>query len=471
MMECDTEHARGHGTTPRASALAGVTDRSRAVMSRAAFLEDTDRLIGPGRDRREAPWDLFRAWLLDSDRLLERVWGRMDRYHLAWLNVGRDWAPPGSDLDEAGTARFIAEVASAKVAVLRTMRVSVERRLANLCDEDEEDGDRRQVSSIAPGGLAAVLAHPDDESIGSPARWPWRTMPARRAAAGRHPRRGGNAERRPDPTWRHPRGGDALRGATIGMDEVTVVDGTPTAPSPRSPSTLVDEIAVWLADRRPEAVITFGAHGVTNDADHVVVGAATRWAVERLAESGRLRTPCTWSRPSSVPAAATTSPRRRGPPATGSRSPNVAGRKLAALACHASQTDIAEEISELRAALDRDGVDLRGLYRVRPPCRAAPDLLLAAGLAPRRGEACREVRGNTKGSVRILVLNWSAMTIDSNLAKVDEVMTALYDIHDPEIGMSIVDLDLIKNVEIGGRRRPPRSRWCSPRRSARGPVS
>jgi metal-sulfur cluster biosynthetic enzyme len=28
-------------------------------------------------------------------------------------------------------------------------------------------------------------------------------------------------------------------------------------------------------------------------------------------------------------------------------------------------------------------------------------------------------------------------------------MTALYDIHDPEIGMSIVDLDLIKNVEIG----------------------
>ena len=41
------------------------------------------------------------------------------------------------------------------------------------------------------------------------------------------------------------------------------------------------------------------------------------------------------------------------------------------------------------------------------------------------------------------------MTIDSNLGKVDEVMTALYDIQDPEIGMSIVDLDLIKAVEIG----------------------
>ena len=40
------------------------------------------------------------------------------------------------------------------------------------------------------------------------------------------------------------------------------------------------------------------------------------------------------------------------------------------------------------------------------------------------------------------------MTIESNLGKVDEVMTALYDIHDPEIGMSIVDLDLIKAVEL-----------------------
>jgi metal-sulfur cluster biosynthetic enzyme len=46
------------------------------------------------------------------------------------------------------------------------------------------------------------------------------------------------------------------------------------------------------------------------------------------------------------------------------------------------------------------------------------------------------------------------MTIDSNLAKVDEVMTALYDIYDPEIGMSIVDLDLIKHVELGTDGKP-----------------
>ena len=113
----------------------------RTVMSRRAFLEATDRLIADGERLTTDPdWNLFRVWLLNSDELLERVWGRMDRYHLAWLNVGRDSAPSGSDLDDAGTARFIAEVASAKVAVLRTMRVAVATRgWRNLSDEDEED--------------------------------------------------------------------------------------------------------------------------------------------------------------------------------------------------------------------------------------------------------------------------------------------------------------------------------------------
>ena len=110
-------------------------------MSRRQFLEQTDELIAEGDALVATPhWELFRAWLLNSDELLERVWGRMDRYHLAWLNVGRDSAPSGSDLDEAGTARFIAEVASAKVTVLRTMRVAVAKRgWRNLSDEDEED--------------------------------------------------------------------------------------------------------------------------------------------------------------------------------------------------------------------------------------------------------------------------------------------------------------------------------------------
>jgi hypothetical protein len=114
-------------------------------MSRRAFFVATDRLIATGDALLADPdWNGFRMWLLNSDELLERVWGRMDRYHLAWLNVGRGSAPTGSDLDEAATRRFIVEVASAKLAVLRTMRASVERQGWTLLgDDDDEDEEQR----------------------------------------------------------------------------------------------------------------------------------------------------------------------------------------------------------------------------------------------------------------------------------------------------------------------------------------
>lgn len=120
-------------------------------MTRPEFLELTDRLVAEG-DRLVADpdWNRFRLWLLNSDELLERVWGRMNRYHLAWLNVGRDSAPPGSPLDEAGTARFIAEVASAKLAVLRTMRTSVARHPTPLLAEEPGSGGR---ASRPPRGI------------------------------------------------------------------------------------------------------------------------------------------------------------------------------------------------------------------------------------------------------------------------------------------------------------------------------
>jgi hypothetical protein len=109
-------------------------------MSRTAFLAATDELVATGDQLIDAPdWDRFREWLLASDRLLERVWGRMDRYHLAWLNVGRGSAPPGSTLDETETHRFIAEVASGKLAVLRTMRVTVEKQGWTLLSDEPDD--------------------------------------------------------------------------------------------------------------------------------------------------------------------------------------------------------------------------------------------------------------------------------------------------------------------------------------------
>jgi len=115
-------------------------------MPRVAFLAATDALIATGDALVVDPsWDRFRHWLIESDALLERVWGRMDRYHLAWLNVGRGSAPPGSSLDDEGTRRFIVEVASGKLAVLRTMRTTVERQgWTLLSDDDADDHDRTE---------------------------------------------------------------------------------------------------------------------------------------------------------------------------------------------------------------------------------------------------------------------------------------------------------------------------------------
>lgn len=117
-----------------------MSERPVTVMSRGDFLRATDELVAAGDALLESPdWDRFRDWLMTSDALLERVWGRMDRYHLAWLNVGRDSAPPGSSLDDDGVRRFIGEVVSGKLAVLRTMRGAVERQgWVLLADDDEE---------------------------------------------------------------------------------------------------------------------------------------------------------------------------------------------------------------------------------------------------------------------------------------------------------------------------------------------
>lgn len=224
------------------------------------------------------------------------------------------------------------------------------------------------------GGLAAVLAHPDDESFGCAGAL------ALAHDAGRVVRllvvtRGeaGTPEGAEDPAFADVRE-DELRCAAgkIGFTEVTVLEDYPDGGVADLPfAQLVDDIATWLADRRPDAVITFGPHGITGHPDHVVVGSATRWAVERLAESGL------------APHAVYVIAPVFGPGATrydlsaeeGAASHRiditaVAERKVAALACHASQPDAVAESIEVQAALDRDGVLYEGYNRVRPPVPA-----------------------------------------------------------------------------------------------------
>jgi LmbE family N-acetylglucosaminyl deacetylase len=220
------------------------------------------------------------------------------------------------------------------------------------------------------GGLAAVLAHPDDESFGCAgalalahdAGRAVRLLVATRGEAG-------TPDGMPDDGF-GARREDELRCAAvkIGFDEVTLLDGHPDGSLADGPfSQLVDEVALWLSDRRPEAVITFGAHGVTGHPDHVVIGSATRWAVERLAEQGIA--------PNAVYVIAPVfGPGRQRydlSPEEGAATHRiditpVAERRIAALECHASQPDARQEAVDLRAALERDGIIHEGYTRVRP---------------------------------------------------------------------------------------------------------
>jgi hypothetical protein len=88
--------------------------RDELVRSTRQLIDEGDRLVANPSQAG------LKVWLQLTDDLLARAWGSMDRYHLAWLTVGR----PGDSIrgramspeEEAG---YVREVAAAKTAVLR----------------------------------------------------------------------------------------------------------------------------------------------------------------------------------------------------------------------------------------------------------------------------------------------------------------------------------------------------------------
>jgi hypothetical protein len=90
-------------------------------MTRDELVRDTRQLIAEG-DRLAAnpSHAALRVWLGLTDDLLARAWGSMDRYHLAWLQVGRPGASVrGRAMTGDEEAAYVREVAVAKTAVLR----------------------------------------------------------------------------------------------------------------------------------------------------------------------------------------------------------------------------------------------------------------------------------------------------------------------------------------------------------------
>ena len=113
-------------------------------MTRDELVRDTRQLIAEGERLEANPnHGALKVWLQLTDDLLARAWGSMDRYHLAWLSVGR---PSTTIRGRAMTAdeemAYVREVATAKTAVLRMSVEALTRHGMPFVGETREDAPR-----------------------------------------------------------------------------------------------------------------------------------------------------------------------------------------------------------------------------------------------------------------------------------------------------------------------------------------
>lgn len=99
-------------------------------MTRDELIVATRQLIDEGTRLQAAPsLASLQMWLQRSDDLLATAWGSMDRYHLAWLMVGKPKAiVRGRPMTADEEAAYVREVADQKTAALRISLDAVERQ-------------------------------------------------------------------------------------------------------------------------------------------------------------------------------------------------------------------------------------------------------------------------------------------------------------------------------------------------------
>jgi hypothetical protein len=99
-------------------------------VTRDELIARTRQLIDEGERLVAQPsLGAMQLWLQLSDDLLATAWGSMDRYHLAWLMVGKPKGiVRGREMTEAEEAAYVREVATQKTAALRMSLDAVERQ-------------------------------------------------------------------------------------------------------------------------------------------------------------------------------------------------------------------------------------------------------------------------------------------------------------------------------------------------------
>ncbi len=108
-------------------------------MKRSELVERTRRLVNEGERLQQQPgMAALRTWLQLSDELLSQAWGAMDRYHLAWLGVGRVAAVRGRAMTPEEEAAYVRDVALQKTAALKMSLRAVEQQNMPFLDEERD---------------------------------------------------------------------------------------------------------------------------------------------------------------------------------------------------------------------------------------------------------------------------------------------------------------------------------------------
>jgi hypothetical protein len=131
-------------------------------MTRDELISRTRQLIDEGeRLRAEPSLGALQLWLQLSDDLLSTAWGSMDRYHLAWLLVGKPKViVRGRPMTPDEEAAYVREVAEQKTAALRMSLDAVERQGMPF---------RGETGGVGLGDQGAIDRAPDRRSAGLPA--------------------------------------------------------------------------------------------------------------------------------------------------------------------------------------------------------------------------------------------------------------------------------------------------------------
>ena len=145
-------------------------------MNRAELIARTRQLLDEGvRLQAEPSLGALQLWLQLSDDLLATAWGNMDRYHLAWLMVGKPKGiVRGRPMTPDEEAAYVREVAEQKSAALRMSLDAVERQAMPF---------RGEIGGVGVGDQPGVDRAPDRAGLPADPTLADRLAEARRRAA------------------------------------------------------------------------------------------------------------------------------------------------------------------------------------------------------------------------------------------------------------------------------------------------